>query len=319
MNIGIIGEEFNYISYSMLLKSLGCEGINIIWFVDARISRKKWEKLYGKSFDYGIIFRALKSLRNIFITNSCKTLCRIHGIPYIIPKDYDINNGLPEQMYAHSESDYILVAGCDQLLNEKGLKLAKQKIINYHYSPLPAYKGKYVMFWQWYNKEPYIGYSFHEIDLGIDTGKVIYQGKVETFGDETLPNTAKRVVDISSKHICEVYNCLMNSESVMLNEEIQASYYPSSMYLDLITISPSKKIQEVLNVYQQTGQVRLQNGLAVRKIVCVNDRRISQCKIEDIGVSVPLMDGHIVICPSERIPFVLFRLLVGRKMIAGLE
>ncbi len=318
MEIGIIGEDLNIITYNMLLKSLNCKKVKVVWFVDAKISIKKRKKMYGESFDYGI-FQSLRSFKDIFFVKSCEKMCKIHGIPYIVPENYDINNGLPEEMYTNPKTDYVLVVGCDQLLNEKGLKLAKQKTINYHYSPLPAYRGKFVLFWQWYKKERYIGYSFHEIDLGIDTGKIIYQNKVETVPHEPLINLTKRVLDISSDHICEVYDCLMSDKSIVLNEEILPSYYPSKMYLDLITVSSSRKIQDILNVFQQVGFIRLINGLTIRKVVSVDTRRIAHYEIEDIGIRVPLMDGHIVVRPSGRIPFIIFRIMLGKNMIVGCD
>lgn len=299
MKIGLIGERHNFISYSMLKNSLNCADVEIVWFVDAGLPEEKREKLYGKSFDYGIIITILSRLNRLLKRFSirpefdCKALCDSQGITYIVPGNSSINFGLPEYMYKTKEADYVLIAGCDQLLNENGLKLAKNKIINYHYSPLPAYRGKNVVFWQWYNREPFIGYSFHVVDLGVDTGEVIYQGKIDYNPDELFSKVWERVVSLSSQQVCKVYECLKNNKKVLLTDKIESSYYPSKKYLELTIVDSLKTVDEVLTIFRKVGYLRLRNSLEIHKIISYGNQHIDKYEIDKQGIIIPLADGFI--------------------------
>lgn len=119
MKVRLIGERNNYISYSMLQKSLAYKDIEIIWFIDAKLPNSKKEKLYGKIFNYGPIIRGLRKIAN-FLNNSlnrsyidCKKLCDSRNISYIIPKNLSINTGLSDKIYRNTDTDYVLIAGCD--------------------------------------------------------------------------------------------------------------------------------------------------------------------------------------------------------------
>ena len=326
MKIGIIGERYNYISYSMLRESIACKNVEIVWFVEAKLPTRKKEKLYGMTFDYGPIIVGLRkavNFPNSLLSRThidCKILCDSKNIPYIVPKNLSINTGLPDKMYWNPNAEYALIAGCDQLLNENGLKIVKNKIINYHYAPLPAYRGKFVVFWQWYNREPYIGYSFHEVDLGVDSGKVIYQGKVDYNHDEPLHAVTRRVVLVSSEQLCKVYDCLANNTRVLLNENLQNSFFPSKKYLVLATADRSKRVDELLALFQRVGYFRLKNGLVIGKIIHSNYHCITDYRIDNEGIIIPLADGYIKGTISSRIPFWVLKALLGkRKILKGLS
>ncbi len=55
--------------------------------------------------------------------------------------------------------------------------LNKMKIYNFHASYLPYYKGRAPIQWQIKNKEEEWGMSCHEVDFGIDTGRIVNRSK----------------------------------------------------------------------------------------------------------------------------------------------
>ncbi|PJF32865.1 MAG: hypothetical protein CUN57_03670, partial [Phototrophicales bacterium] len=50
-----------------------------------------------------------------------------------------------------------------------------RRLFNIHFSLLPAYRGAYTSIWPILNGEEFSGVTLHEIDHGIDTGRIIYQ------------------------------------------------------------------------------------------------------------------------------------------------
>ncbi len=283
----------------MLANSCKCSGVEIAWFIDASLPKEKFEKLYGKRFEHVRLLDRVREMLSFHrdeptvYNYDCRALCDQQGIPYIYPKGNSINTGLPKGMYSDPKVDYVLIAGCDQILDESGLKIAKIKIINYHYSPLPAYRGKNVVVWQWFNREPYIGYTFHEVDLGIDTGSIIYQGKVDYDPDEKINDVTKRVISISSENICKVYDCLSKNEKVLLSEKLESSFYSSKKYLELITADGTKSIDEMYIILKRFGFIRLKNGIEITNILKVSKELSNKYNIDREGITIPLRDGYI--------------------------
>jgi len=321
MKIGLIGERHNFIAFSMLKALMDCQGLQLSFFIEADIDIVKREKIYGESFDYGWLkkFKKLGMPLKHKTQVDCKNLADAVNIQYIAPQNHSINQGLPSQMYEYPEADYVLIAGCDQLIDKNGLRLAKKKIINYHYSPLPAYRGKNSLFWQWYNREPFIGYTFHEVDLGVDTGTIIYQNIVPYNPDDDIRVVAKQVIETSSKSVCELFNCLMSETKKLLADEIKESYYPAKKYLELTTVTPHRSREEIIGLINRLGHVRLKNGLVIRTIVAESSINAIEYKVEKDGIVLPLADGHLKVKPFSRLPFALLRFLIGNKLIQRLE
>ena len=127
IKIGIIGERSNIISYSMLENSLKCSNVEVLWFIDAKLPLNIKEKLYGKQFHYGVLFYLINKIKiaiAFFFKKriDCKKRCKEENIKYIVPKKLSINNGLPDEMYDFPAVDYVLICGCDQILNAKSFE-----------------------------------------------------------------------------------------------------------------------------------------------------------------------------------------------------
>jgi len=52
------------------------------------------------------------------------------------------------------------------------------RILNIHYSLLPAYRGVHSTVWAMINGEPEVGFTLHEADALVDNGPIIWQEKV---------------------------------------------------------------------------------------------------------------------------------------------
>lgn len=77
--------------------------------------------------------------------------------------------------------------------------LAGRRVLNVHYSLLPAYRGLHSVVWALLNDEPEIGLSVHCVDAGIDSGDVIHQ-HAYSVGETT---TAWDVMEALDVHVAE--------------------------------------------------------------------------------------------------------------------
>lgn len=74
--------------------------------------------------------------------------------------------------------DLILLLGCSHILENSYFEISELDIINYHWSYLPEYPGRYVTFWAPYNQEDEHGVTFHTISREVDQGMAIVQRRV---------------------------------------------------------------------------------------------------------------------------------------------
>lgn len=113
-------------------------------------------------------------------------------------------------------------------------------IINFHNAYLPYYRGRNAPTWEIYNDEKFGGATWHIIDSGIDTGKVIVQDKVPISNDETalslLQKSAEKGISLFEENFYALVNMpigggITNSHSsskLYLSHEV-----PNNGYLDL--------------------------------------------------------------------------------------
>jgi folate-dependent phosphoribosylglycinamide formyltransferase PurN len=73
--------------------------------------------------------------------------------------------------------DYIIVFG-SSILKDAIIDLFPRRIINMHLGLSPYYRGSATNFWPLYdNKLEYVGVTIHFLDKGIDSGRIILQGR----------------------------------------------------------------------------------------------------------------------------------------------
>ncbi|MBD3272533.1 MAG: hypothetical protein GF384_08380 [Elusimicrobia bacterium] len=310
MKIGFIGERHNIISMTLFRQSLMCPSVAVEWFIDSTLAPQVYKKKYRtikKRLSPTVFFHTIK--------NDCKRLCKNHGIPYYVPINCSINTGLPSSMYSNPSVDYVLIAGCDQLLDEQALTLARNKIINYHYSILPDYRGKFSLFWQWYNDEPRIGFSFHEVDLSIDAGQIIYQDTIDHIPGESYAAIRKKIFDASGAAVCKLFECLKTGKHMTVDKPVQSRLFTIQQYYSLLTADPSKSMNDICEVFSKIGYFLLPNGLPIKKILHHGSQKIISPRLSWRGIVIPLRDGYIIGSTSRRIPFWMIRLLFGKKCL----
>ena len=73
--------------------------------------------------------------------------------------------------------DFIISFGYRKIVPRQVIKKLKRPIINLHISYLPYNRGAHPNFWSFVNNTPK-GVTIHEVDKGIDSGKIIYRKKL---------------------------------------------------------------------------------------------------------------------------------------------
>ena len=121
----------------------------------------------------------------------------------VSPKDYATRDEFNDALIAEIDEynvDLIVLAGCLVVLPEKLIQKYEGKIINIHPSLIPAFCG--TGFYGLKVHEAALergvkvtGATCHFVDVGTDTGPIIYQKTVEVLPDDTPKTLQQRVME----------------------------------------------------------------------------------------------------------------------------
>lgn len=110
------------------------------------------------------------------------------------------------------------------LIDSQIIELCENKIFNLHGSLLPKYRGCSSLTWAMINGENEVGYTYHYIDNGCDTGKIIRQESLEIFDWDTQETLFMRVMFESMKCFKTVVHLVMSGYSGS-SQTGKASFY----------------------------------------------------------------------------------------------
>lgn len=99
----------------------------------------------------------------------------------------------------------LAIQGGTGILKNNIIKKFKYGILNFHPGDLPKYRGCSAPEWQLYERQKIIS-TCHLIDIGIDTGRVLFKKELnvslesyELFRASIYPETSKFLIDIINK------------------------------------------------------------------------------------------------------------------------
>jgi len=116
-----------------------------------------------------------------------------------------------------SKIDYIVLAGYLSILSPNIINAFEGRIINVHPALLPKFGGKGYYGMRVHEAviasgEKISGATVHYVDEGTDTGKIISQGIVPVFPDDTPETLQKRVLELEHKLLPQTLAELLNDK-----------------------------------------------------------------------------------------------------------
>lgn len=95
-------------------------------------------------------------------------------------------------LYQATTFDYIISYGYRHILTKEIVDRFRHKAINLHISYLPWNRGADPNYWSWKENTPK-GVTIHEIDYGIDEGRILAQHFVQMDDNETLRSSYNKL------------------------------------------------------------------------------------------------------------------------------
>jgi methionyl-tRNA formyltransferase len=196
----------------------------------SQLARQMFD-FYG-SFDFlrmgfkYVFYRLLSSAPAWIVRNgfySLKKLCRSYRIPVMQQSDIGAKPFL--KMLKGLDLDLIVSVAAPVIFKENLIFIPKHGCINIHNGKLPKYRGMLPNFWQMYYGEKTVGVTIHEINTGIDDGRIILQRDVMINPDETLESLIKRTKRIGAHFMVEAIELIKAGNVLYRENPTQESSY----------------------------------------------------------------------------------------------
>lgn len=148
--------------------------------------------------------------------------------------------------------DWVVSYGHRSIIREPFISSYRGRLINLHISYLPYNRGADPNFWAWFDGTPH-GVSLHEIDKGVDTGRLLHrtQVKMSMHQDQTLRTSYNQLHEVAVMAFKAVWPSVRNGSVRSWPQEGRGTYHraidrePIFDVLPLGWDTPVKKIAEL--------------------------------------------------------------------------
>jgi methionyl-tRNA formyltransferase len=103
--------------------------------------------------------------------------------------------------------------------------VSRYTFINMHGALVPEYRGIHGGTWAIINGEKFHGFTIHIVDEGIDSGPVLFQGRVEMMLEDDVHSIRKKIFELFKSKIEIVFRQFLNNEiTPQLQDEGKVKY-----------------------------------------------------------------------------------------------
>lgn len=170
-------------------------------------------------------------LSDTLFPDELEKIRRIAKIPHINVQK--VNSYEFVEIASSLQPDIILVGSWGEILKQYVIDIPRVLAINCHPSYLPMHRGCNPYTSVILQNEEFTGITFHEIDTGIDTGKIILQHKIPISQTDTGETTRFKCCQVAESLVQELLHSIDNNSYKLTpqNDDI-ASYYKRNVVED---------------------------------------------------------------------------------------
>ena len=125
-------------------------------------------------------------------------------------------------------------------------KFKSNMLFNFHFSLLPKFRGCHTNFLQVFNGEKYSGVTLHQIDKGIDTGKILYKSKFKIKINDTGYNNYLRLMAESLKLFKKKLNNIIQKKYKYKKQNLKKGSYFNRKSVNYLKYIHIKKLNNSL-------------------------------------------------------------------------
>jgi len=253
VDIVIFGDLSNIICRILVWQMVKISKKNNIKIAKFFNTEKNKESLIINSIKFFLVKLFNPSNNSFFFNNTGIFLKLFSGLK--IQNVEDINDNKFREILNSKKYDYALSLCCNQIFKKKTIKCFK-KVINYHSSTIPLYRGLNSTLWSIFFNEKYTGYTYHYVNSKIDSGKIIFQDKFKINYKESYKKTEIIKTLKAKKSLEKVIKLILNNfKGISLKKK--GSYYGRKEIKKVLTYKKINNINLIKKVISIWGGIVL--------------------------------------------------------------
>lgn len=169
-----------------------------------------------------------------------KQRCQVANVPFTLFNRKTLAIDLRLWLNA-CQADVVLVKTFPFLIPEDVLTIPRYGFINFHYAPLPAWRGSNPLFWMVRNRETQGGVSVHEMTATYDTGAILLERSLSIGTNINFGIFYTQLAYLGLQLTNELIPRLQNNQLVKKEQDpSKAKWYshpkPSDLFIDWQTM-----------------------------------------------------------------------------------
>ncbi len=189
-----------------------------------------------------------------------------------------------------------LVMTFPYILPASVFNLPSKGFYNFHYGLLPQFRGSQPILRQLLSNSIYAGVTIHQVDAGIDTGKILKQEKVAIALTDTYAILQQKLAHAAALTFPKVIQLIQAQEPLLLlqNEQL-ACYYPKVTAADLTIQWKTMNSQTIIRM------VNACNPWNKSALSTSSQLAIGITEVEDLGIdeSNAAQAGEVLCCDES--------------------
>ena len=213
--------------------------------------------------------------KQILTPSAVKELAERYELPVYQPQT--LKDGSAYEILKSIAPDMIIVAAYGKILPKSILDLPKYGCVNVHASLLPKYRGAAPIQRAVLNGDEETGISIMQMDVGIDTGDLLYIVKTKIGINETSAELFDRLSVLGAEALIHTVKNIENGSTAAYKQEGESSY-ASMIDKSMSPIDWNRTAFEIHN------QIRgLQAWPCAQTVICGKPVKIHASVLSDVG------------------------------------
>jgi methionyl-tRNA formyltransferase len=184
-------------------------------------------------------------IKDIFAPSIDLSFIKSYGIYDI--KAHSVNSQKFKREFKKLKADIILVGSWGERFNKSVLDMPEFGCVNCHPSLLPQNRGPNPYFWAIYQGKTRTGVTFHLMDEGYDTGKILAQAGVEIGENMNAGELKNKVCQVAKLMIGPLLSELEGGIVVPIPQDENCASYEEALCAKNFLIDFNRSLKDVKN------------------------------------------------------------------------
>lgn len=235
-----------------------------------------------------------------------KQLCDQGQIPLHLFSNKDLEESLTNWLDQY-QPDVVLVKTFPYKIPKSVLNVPKHGFINFHYAPLPAFRGSNPLFWMIKNGVQEGGVTIHKMDESFDTGDILLHYPVKMTPETNYGLAISQLAATSAALTGNLLQGLLtNSLQPIKQDHSKAAWYCRPKVEDLeirwnaMNALEIRALVNATNPWNKGAIVRYRGWTFALTEVSISDFQVPSGTVPGTILTLNEQQGLIISCKSEQ-------------------